>query len=218
MQGILRQSTATTVKLGPFYSATDGSALTGLSIPASNVRLSKNGGNITQKNDATACSHDELSLYDCALNTTDTGTVGRLQIYVSASGGFVVPHDFVVLPAAVYDSIIAGTDYLDVYVTNKTGYSLTNDQSTVTIGTVTTLTNKSDFALSSAGVAAILQKPVTGYSVGTLGYTLELVRKILTNKWAYSGTTFTIYDDNATSALKQFTLDSATTPTSRTPV
>jgi hypothetical protein len=41
--------------------------------------------------------------------------------------------------------------------------------------------------------------------------------KVLKNKWAYSGTTFTIYDDDGTTPLYTFTLDSATTPTSRTP-
>ncbi len=45
----LKQSTARTVKIGPFYSATDGSPLTGLTIAQSDVRLSKNGGNLAQK-------------------------------------------------------------------------------------------------------------------------------------------------------------------------
>lgn len=139
-------------------------------------------------------------------------------MYVSASGGFVVPHDFVVLPQQVFDSLVAGSDYLDVNVTNKDGYSLIADQSAVTVGTVTTLTNKTNMELSSAGVTAILNKPVTGYSAGTLGYTLELIRKIQTNRWKISGTTKTIYDDNKTTSLLQFTIDDPDAPLERTPV
>jgi hypothetical protein len=210
----LKQSTAATVKIGPFLDNGDGyTAETGLTISQADVRLSKNGGNMAQKNSSTACTHDELGYYDCPLSTTDTNTLGRLQLMVAESGALPVFHDYTVVTANVYDTL-CGSDRFDVEVYTKTGFQLLND----TVGTVTTLTNKQGFELSSAGVAAFLSKPVTGYAVGTLGYTLELIRKIQTNKWAISGTTFTIYDDNGTSALKQFTLDDPDEPMSRTPV
>lgn len=112
----LRQATATTVKIGPFLDSTDGNTVEGgLTISQADVRLSKNGGDFAQKGDATACSHDELGYYDCPLNTTDTGTLGRLRLAVHEGGALPVWHDFMVVPANVWDSLF-GNDYLDVNV------------------------------------------------------------------------------------------------------
>ena len=118
----LRQSTAVTVKLGPFLDATDGvSAETGLTIAKADVRLSKAGGNMAQKTDATACTHDELGVYDCALDATDTNTVGRLRIDVAAAGALPVWQEYTVLPAAVYDALVSGTDRLGVDLQEVSG-------------------------------------------------------------------------------------------------
>ncbi len=111
----LNQSTAVTVKIGPFVDETDGkTAETGLTISQADVRLSKNGGDLAQKNDANACTHDEIGLYDCALNTTDTNTLGRLQLFVHESGALPVWHEFTVLAANIYNSLIAASDHLEV--------------------------------------------------------------------------------------------------------
>ena len=73
----MKQSTAVTIKLGPFVDDSDGkTAETGLTIAQADVRLSKNGGNFAQKNDSNACTHDESGWYDCALDATDAGTLG----------------------------------------------------------------------------------------------------------------------------------------------
>lgn len=230
----LKVSTACTVKLGPFYSATDGSALTGLTINQASVRLSKNGGNIAQKSDSTACTHDELGVYDCPLNTTDTNTLGRLQVYVSASGGFVVPHDFIVVTANVYDTLCS-TDSFDVNlnasqtgvtienVTNvltKTGFSLAADQSSVRIGEVDQVNDKTGYALSAAGIDAIWDEAITGHTTAsTMGLTVWNILRLLKNKRSIVSTTETLFADNGTDALFQWTLDSATPPiTSKTPV
>ena len=114
----LKQSTAVTVKVGPFVDATDGAtAETGLTISQADVRLSKNGGNMAQKNSAAVCTHDELGVYDCALDATDTGTLGRLDLFVHEGGALPVWLEFMVLPANVYDSLVGGSDTLAVDVT-----------------------------------------------------------------------------------------------------
>lgn len=111
---ILKQSTAVTLKIGPFLDDSDGkTAETGLTIAQADVRLSKNGGNIAQKNDATACTHDELGIYGCPMNTTDTGTLGRLQLWVHESGALPVFHEYMIVPANVWDSLF-GSDKLQV--------------------------------------------------------------------------------------------------------
>ena len=119
---ILKQSTAATIKLGPFIDDTDGkTAETGLSIATADVRLSKNGGDFAQKNSTTSTTHDEYGYYDISLNATDTGTLGRLRVAVSKSGALPVWQDFLVVTANVYDTLCS-TDSFDVNVA-----SLSND-------------------------------------------------------------------------------------------
>jgi hypothetical protein len=115
---ILKQSTAATIKLGPFIDDTDGkTAETALSIAQADVRLSKNGGDFAKKNSSTSATHDENGYYDIPLNATDTGTLGRLRVAVSKSGALPVWQDFLVVTANVYDTLCS-TDSLDVNVTS----------------------------------------------------------------------------------------------------
>lgn len=117
MSGFIKQSTAHTFQLGPFIDDTDGkTAETGLTIAASAIYLSKHGGAAAAKNDSTALTGtgDSLGYYDCVLNATDTNTVGNLKIMAHITGALPVWQEFTVLPANVYDSIVGGSDYLDV--------------------------------------------------------------------------------------------------------
>jgi hypothetical protein len=141
----LKQSTAATIKLGPFADDTDGkTAATGLTIAQADIRLSKNGGNIAQTNNSAGATHDELGYYDVPLDTTDTNTVGRLRVAVSESGALPVWDDFFVLPAAIYDWLTAGAAplapttagrTLDVSSTGEAGIDWAN------VGSPTTTVN-----------------------------------------------------------------------------
>jgi hypothetical protein len=65
---------------------------------------------------------------------------------------------------------------------------------------------------------AVQDEALSGHTgAGSAGLALQNILKIGKNKWTISGTTFTIYDDNGSSALYTFTLDDGTSPTSRTP-
>jgi hypothetical protein len=193
----LKQSTAITVKIGPFIDNTDGYTVLGaLTVLQANIRLSKNGGNMAQKNEATSATHDELGYYDCPLNTTDTNTLGRLQVISSDAAAMPVPPEyFEVVTANVYDTLFS-TDNFDVEVVTKTG-----------------------FALSTAGVDALWDELLAGHGVAdSAGLALRNLLKIGKNKWAYVGTVFTIYNDNGVDVLYSFNLDVAANPTVRTPV
>lgn len=121
----LKQSTATTIVLGPFVDSSDGNtAETGLTIAQADVRLSKNAGAFAQKNESTSCTHMEIGHYSCLLNTTDTGTLGRLRVAVHESGALPVWVDFLVLPANVFDSLLS-TDKLQVHVDEMTAGIIT---------------------------------------------------------------------------------------------
>lgn len=118
----LRQSTAATVKVGPFLDDADGkTAETTLTITQADIRLSKNGGDMTQKNDANSATHDELGYYNIALDSTDTGTLGHLKLMISESGALPVWDEFTILSANIYDSFISGTDVFGVNVVQISG-------------------------------------------------------------------------------------------------
>ena len=117
----IKQSTAVTVLIGPFLDDTDGvTPETVLTIAQADVRLSKNGGNMAQKSDATSCTHDELGYYTCPLNTTDTDTLGALMLMVSESGALPVWNQFNVLEANAYDSKY-GTTLQDTNIVQISG-------------------------------------------------------------------------------------------------
>ncbi len=125
---LLRQGTAATLVIGPFVDDTDGkTAETGLTISQADVLLHKSDGtSIAKKNDATSATHRSSGYYTVPLNSTDTGTLGRLRVMVSESGALPVFHDFMVVPAVVYDSLVGGTDYLQVDAVQVEGDDATN--------------------------------------------------------------------------------------------
>lgn len=117
----LKQSTAITVALGPFLDETDGKTVeSGLTISQADVRLSKNGGAFAQVNESTSASHMENGYYSKDLNTTDTGTLGRLKIHVHESGALPVWLDYMIVPANVWDSLY-GADLLQVDAVQAAG-------------------------------------------------------------------------------------------------
>lgn len=106
---VISQSTSPVLKLGPFIDST-GAPVTGLTINASDVRLSANGGTGAAKNSG-GCTHDAsmTGYYTCTFNATDTANVGTLQISVAVSGALPVYEELQVLPAATYDITYAST-------------------------------------------------------------------------------------------------------------
>lgn len=131
---LLKQSTAATIKIGPFVDSSDGvSPETGLTISQADIQLSKNGGAFAQTNNATGATHDALGWYGVPLDTTDTNTLGRLTVMIYETGALPVFMHFMVVPANVYDALVGGSDALQVDLTQIAG-STTID--TVAIATV----------------------------------------------------------------------------------
>lgn len=117
--GFLKQSTAVTLRIGPFVDKTDGfTPETALTITAAETFLSKNGGTLTAKNEATALAHDAGGVYSCLLDATDTNTLGKLAVFpvdgAAEHRPFMV--EFMVVPANVWDSLF-GASLLQVDVT-----------------------------------------------------------------------------------------------------
>lgn len=117
MSGFLKYNTSASVMIGEFIDDTDGkTAKSGLSLTPSVIYLSKNGGAYTAKNQADNAVGDPnlVGWYRCSLNGTDTNALGMLQLAVHVSGALPVWDNWVVVPTNVYDSIVTGTDLLDV--------------------------------------------------------------------------------------------------------
>lgn len=118
MKDILRQSTAVTLVFGPFSDSTDGdSPETTLTISQADIRLSKNGAAFAQSNNAAGATHMENGFFGVPLDATDTGTLGKLFVYIREAGALTVWREYTVVPANVYDSLVLGTDKLEVDAT-----------------------------------------------------------------------------------------------------
>ena len=118
MDGWVKQSTAITIRIGPFLDETDGKTPEeSLTINQADIRLSKAGATFAQKNETTSCTHDENGYYSCPMNTVDTGTLGPLKIAVNKTGALPVWHTFMVISADTYD-VFCGTETLSVDISS----------------------------------------------------------------------------------------------------
>src|SRR3972149_2758608 len=116
MSILLPQSTAYTFRLGPFLDSTDGNTQeNALTIAYTDVLLSKAGGALTAKAETTNLTGTGANAhYTCILGTGDTGTLGSLRVWCHVTGALCVYQDFLIVPALVYNSLVAGSDNLQV--------------------------------------------------------------------------------------------------------
>ena len=191
MSGWLKVSTAITLRMGPFVDSTDGvTPETLLTITQADVRVSKAGAAFAQKNDTGSAVHDENGWYSVPLNTTDTGTVGLLTVAIYESGALPVWRDFMVVPAQVYDSLVGGTDALQVHANE-----ITNNL--ITAAAINTGAVDAD-ALADDATAEIADKILTRNIAGgsDTGRTVKQALRILRNRRAVSSGTLTVYQED----------------------
>lgn len=150
----LKQSTASQeVALGYFLDSTDGNTEeTGLTIANTDIKLFKAGATTLANKNSGGATHISNGIYYAVLDATDTNTLGSLVIYCHPTGALATKVDCVVYPANVYDSLIGGTDLLDVSTTQLAGQTVTAgagvtfptsvaSPTNITAGTITTVTN-----------------------------------------------------------------------------
>ena len=126
----LRQSTAQTIRFGPFLDSTDGvTAETALTIAQADRQLSKDGAAFAQSGHTGNSTHDADGWYSDDLSTGDTDTVGILEFQVTVSGSLPVFKTFYVVEEAVYDAFYAAsaTGLLPANVTQISGSSTAAD-------------------------------------------------------------------------------------------
>ena len=123
----LRQSTASQeIILGYFVDSTDGNTEeTGLTINNTDIKLWKAGAVVLANKNLGGATHISNALYYTTLDDTDTDTRGPLVIFVHVAGALAVRLECIVLAANVYDSLIAGTDALQVHANEITNGLIT---------------------------------------------------------------------------------------------
>jgi len=129
----LKQSTSVSVVIGPIWATADGALKADLAYNASGINcdIYKNGtkADVTLANSAgdgyfRAASGE--ALYLLTLSTGHTDTLGRLEISLSATGYYMKPRSYMVVPANVWDSMF-GADYLKTEVVEISGDSTAAD-------------------------------------------------------------------------------------------
>lgn len=128
----LRTNTATRITVGPFFDKTDG-ITPEVALTATNEKLTftvddagaptlildtaatASGGS----NDMVHISGDDAGFYDLELAAANVNYLGRAMLAITfATDHCPVFHEFMILPAMIYDSLILGTDRLDTNVTH----------------------------------------------------------------------------------------------------
>jgi hypothetical protein len=108
---LLKISTATTVTIGPVLDA-DGAAVT--TAVVTNFSLVKNGSSAALTTET--LTHVANGYYTLALTSSNTNTLGNLEVFVNNTAMSMTVFRYNVIAAQVYDSIVSGTDLLQTDV------------------------------------------------------------------------------------------------------
>jgi hypothetical protein len=191
---LLKQSTATTVLVGPVLDSA-GAAVTTAAI--GDFKMAKNGTSSTFSGNA--ITHDGNGYYLISLTTGNLDTVGRYTIYSGNTAHSMATHRYTVLLASVFDAIVtnatntagglpaatgaiaalAGTIATSTNITQASGVTLAAVTHTgATIPTVTAVTNA--VALPSSASINITGN-ITGNLSGSVGSVTGAVGSVTGN-------------------------------------
>lgn len=108
---LAKQSTSVTLIVGPILDST-GAEYSGAVI--GDLSISKNGGTLTALAAAATLTHVANGQYTLVLTTGNTDTLGVLQITCNKSTYQMRVVERHIVPANIYDSIVLGSDLLDI--------------------------------------------------------------------------------------------------------
>jgi hypothetical protein len=207
----LKQSTKTSIVLGPFVDETDGkSAETGLSVPSIDVDLYKFSDTVPQtvttsitpnaSGSDTGSANDMVHMangyYSLELSTGNTDACGPLKITANISGALPVWGCYQVVEEVVYDALFASGAtgaFTGVSVNALTTAALTD------VWATDTLTE----AYAADGAAATPAQLLYMLWAGV-------------NEFSISGDTITAKKLDGSTTAMTWTLDDSSSPTSRT--
>lgn len=128
----LRTNTAIRLTVGPFFDKTDGvTPETALTVTSCKLTLMVDDANVPTlvldaaptasggANDMVHVTGDDAGFYDLELAAANVNYLGRAMLAITDAATHVpVFHEFMILPAMIYDSLVLGTDRLDTNVTH----------------------------------------------------------------------------------------------------
>jgi len=131
----LRTNTAVIITVGPFYDKTDGVTIeTALTITNERITMTADtddgsaptnvldnvtGATSGTSNDLNYITGNDAGMMQLELTAANTNRLGRMFLSITDAANHVpVFHEFMVLPAMIYDAFILGTDRLDTNVTH----------------------------------------------------------------------------------------------------
>lgn len=131
----LRTNTAARITVGPFFDKTDGvTPEVALTVTSCKLTFMCDVANVPTlildtnptasggANDMVHVTGDDAGFYDLELAAADVNYLGRAMIALTdAATHCPVFHEFMILPAMIYDSLVLGTDVLDASVTQLLG-------------------------------------------------------------------------------------------------
>jgi hypothetical protein len=119
----IRQSTASQeIPLGYFLDSINGDdEETGLNITNTDIKLWKHGATTVVSKNSGGATHIGNGIYYCVLDDIDSDTLGGLVIFIHFTGALAVRVECRVYPANEFDSLILGTDVLEVDMTQCGG-------------------------------------------------------------------------------------------------
>lgn len=183
----LRTNTAVIITVGPFYDRTDGVTIeTALTITNERITLTADtddgvaptnildnvtGATSGTANDLNYITGNDAGLMQLELSAANTNRLGRMFLSITDAANHVpVFHEFMVLPAMIYDAFILGTDVLDASMTQILGTAVSTP---ATAGILdVNVKNIDNDAASASGVVtfpAATLASTTNITAGTVG-------------------------------------------------
>ena len=112
MSNYLRQSTnSQEVVLGPFVDDSDGKTPeNALTIPNTDIKIWKEGATTMVNKNSGGATYITSSngLYVAVLDSTDTNTLGKLEIHILETGALPLRREYMVISQESYDEIVTG--------------------------------------------------------------------------------------------------------------
>lgn len=157
----LKQSVAALIQFGPLVDPTDAvtaktALVSAIDHASTGILLSKNGATRAIRHaTVTASVHDSDGYYKVTLDTTDTNTLGSLVVaWSSASNCLPRRQEYQIVPANVYDALVAGSvllkaDLQQILTVAGDVTKLSGQLKPTIIGTVNTAINAPDVTHAS---------------------------------------------------------------------
>jgi len=101
------------VHFGPFVT-TAGAPATGLTIANTDVKLLKKGGTAFVDKNSGGLTEISQGVYYGTFDATDSDTLGDMEAHINVAGAMPLRTDFLVQQANVHESMITGTEFLEV--------------------------------------------------------------------------------------------------------